>query len=115
MPEESVPSSLPLSYLIPTPTSALAFVPISAPAPATPRASTGRISRYLPPRGVTPAVTRSKATRQNQTPALTGNQGNSSNVSAAIAKCVQPDTPSHLHEMRLCSSEAHDNVHQIDN
>ena len=115
MPEESVPSSLPLSYLIPTPTSALAFVPISAPAPATPRASTGRISRYLPPRGVTPAVTRSKATRQNRTPALTGNQGNSSNVSAAIAKCVQPDTPSHLHEMRLCSSEAHDNVHQIDN
>ena len=74
----------------------------------------GRTSRYVPPRGVTSAVTRSQATRQNQTPAITGNQGNSRNTSVAIAKLFRPDPLSHCNELGLFSSEAHDIAHQLD-
>ena len=55
--------------------------------------------------GVTPAVTRSQA---NQTPAVIGNQGNSSNTSAVIAELFRTDILTHLHELKLFSTEGHD-------
>ena len=66
--EEPVRSFSPSSSLVPTPKSASPSTPTSSSAPVAPKATTGRTSRYVPPRGGTPAVTRSQATRLNQTP-----------------------------------------------
>ena len=81
-PEEPVPPFSPSPSLAPTSTSA------STPnqAPAAPKATTGRTCRYAPPRGVTPAATRSQTTRQNKTHAATGNQQKNSNTCAAIVE-----------------------------
>ena len=100
--------------MAPTSTSVSTSAPKSAPKPVEPKATTGRTSRYVPPRGVMPAVIRSQATRQNQTPALIGNQGNSSNASVAIAEYFRPDTTSHVHKLGFFSFEAHDIVHEMD-
>ena len=49
---------------------------------------------------------------KNQTPAVTGNQENSSNTSAAIANVFRSDTLSHRHELGFFITEAHDIAHQ---
>ena len=72
----------------------------------------GHTSCYVLPRGVTPVVTRSQTTRQNQTPVVTDNQENNSLTSVAIAERFRLDTQSPLHELGLFSTEAHDTAHQ---
>ena len=88
--------------------------PRQRPAPTIPKATTGRTSHYVPPRVVTFAVTHSQATRQKKTSAVTGSQGSSSNTSAGIAELFRPDKLSHIHELGLSSTEAHDIAHQMD-
>ena len=113
MPEGPALSFSPSLSLVPTLTSASASTPTSAQASAVPNAMTGCATRYVPPRGVTPAVTRSQATRQNQTPAIAGNQGNSRNISTTIAERFRLGTLSLLREQVLLSTEAHDIIHQM--
>ena len=108
-PEATTPSS----SLAPTPLSGSASAPTSAPATAASKATTRRTSLYVLPSGVTPAVTRSQASRQNQTPAETRNQINSSNTSVAIAKLFRSDTLSHLCELGLFSTGALDIAHKM--
>ena len=107
----SLPSS---SLLAPMPTSASSPAPTSDPTPAAPKATTGHPSHYVSLHGVTPAVTRSQASKQNQTHVVTGNQENSSNTSASTVERFRPDTLSHFHELGLFSTEARDNNHQMD-
>ena len=104
-PEAIIPSSSPASSLAPAPT--------SAPATAASKVTTRRTSRYVQHSGVTPAVTRSQASRQNQTHAETRNQRNSNNTFVAIAKLFGSDTLSHLCKLGPFSTEALDIAHQM--
>ena len=104
-PEAIIPSSSPAPSLAPAPT--------SAPATAASKVTTRRTSRYVQHSGVTPAVTRSQASRQNQTHAETRNQINSNNTFVAIAKLFGPDTLSHLCKLGPFSTEALDIAHQM--
>ena len=104
-PEAIVPSSSPAPSLAPAPT--------SAPATAASKVTTRRTSRYVQHSGVTPAVTRSQASRQNQTHAETRNQRNSNNTFVAIAKLFGSDTLSHLCKLGPFSTEALDIAHQM--
>ena len=103
--EAIIPSSSPASSLAPAPT--------SAPATAASKVTTRRTSRYVQHSGVTPAVTRSQASRQNQTHAETRNQRNSNNTFEAIAKLFGSDTLSHLCKLGPFSTEALDIAHQM--
>ena len=104
-PEAIIPSSSPASSLAPAPT--------SAPATAASKVTTRRTSRYVQHSGVTPAVTRSQASRQNQTHAETRNQRNSNNTFVAIAKLFGADTLRHLCKLGPFSTEALDIAHQM--
>ena len=104
-PEAIIPSSSPAPSLASTPT--------SVPATAASKVTTRRTSRYVQHSGVTPAVTRSQASRQNQTHAETHNQRNSNNTFVAIAKLFGSDTLSHLCKLGPFSTEALDIAHQM--
>ena len=104
-PEAIIPSSSPAPSLAPVPT--------SAPATAASKVTTRPTSRYVQHSGVTPAVTRSQASRQNQTHAETRNQRNSNNTFVAIAKLFGSDTLSHLCKLGPFSTEALDIAHQM--
>ena len=104
-PEAIIPSSSPAPSLAPAPT--------SAPATAASKVTTRRTSRYVQHSGVTPAVTRSQASRQNQTHAESRNQRNSNNTFVAIAKLFGSDTLSHLCKLGPFSTEALDIAHQM--